>query len=213
MYISPYKAIIFDYDETLARAMSAKWKQHQHAAKQFYGHELTEETIRAYWGMPFEPMIELFYDKKDSVENMMKNYFSLNEFYPKTAFEDSVPVLTYLQNNSYWTGVVTSMTKESVMQDMKRDNFPWQDFKLIQGSTDSEFHKPDKRVFDKALEMLKKVHITPKQTLYVGDDLRDMKAAVGAGINFIGIPNGLTSKEEFIKKGATCISSLSELID
>lgn len=213
MFISAYKAIIFDFDETLVRAMGVKWKQHQDAAKRFYDHELTEETIRAYWGMPFEPMIELFYDKRDSVENMMKNYFSLNELYPKTAFKDSVPVLTYLQNNSYWTGVVTSMTKENVVNDMKRHNFPWQDFKLIQGSTDSEFHKPDKRVFDKALEMLKKVHITPKQTLYVGDDIRDMQAAQGAGIQFVAIPNGLTPKEEFIKKGATCISFLSELID
>lgn len=213
MFISAYKAIIFDFDETLVRAMGVKWKQHQDAAKRFYDHELTEETIRAYWGMPFESMIELFYDKRDSVENMMKNYFSLNELYPKTAFEDSVPVLTYLQNNSYWTGVVTSMTKENVVNDMKRHNFPWQDFKLIQGSTDSKFHKPDKRVFDKALEMLKKVHITPKQTLYVGDDIRDMQAAQGAGIQFIAIPNGLTPKEEFIKKGATCISFLSELID
>lgn len=213
MFISAYKAIIFDFDETLVRAMGVKWKQHQDAAKRFYDHELTEETIRAYWGMPFEPMIELFYDKRDSVENMMKNYFSLNELYPKTAFEDSVPVLTYLQNNSYWTGVVSSMTKENVVNDMKRHNFPWQGFKLIQGSTDSKFHKPDKRVFDKALEMLKKVHITPKQTLYVGDDIRDMQAAQGAGIQFVAIPNGLTPKEEFIKKGATCISFLSELID
>lgn len=212
MIVSPYRAILFDYDETLARAMSTKWKQHQHVAKQFYNLNLTEETIRTYWGMPFEPMIELFYDKKDTVENMKKNYFSLNDQYPKVAFDDSITVLTYLQNNSYWTGVVTSMTRESVINDMKRDCFPYKDFKLIQGSMDSEFHKPDKRVFDTALHMLKKINITPQQTLYVGDDLRDMKAALGAGINFIGIPNGLTPKSEFIKQGATCISSLSELI-
>jgi phosphoglycolate phosphatase-like HAD superfamily hydrolase len=212
MFISPYKAILFDYDETLARAMEAKWKQHQHAAKQFYNHDLTDETIRKYWGMPFEPMIELFYDKRDSVENMKKNYFSLNSQYPKLPFEDSITVLTYLQKNRYWTGVVTSMTKESVIHDMKHDNFPWQGFKLIQGSKDSKFHKPDPRVFTKAIRMLKKIDITPAQTLYVGDDLRDMKAAVGAGINFVGIPNGLTSKEEFLKHGSTCISSLSELI-
>lgn len=212
MLISPYKAILFDYDETLARAMSAKWKQHQHAAKQFYDLDLTEETIRQYWGMPFEPMIELFYDKRDSVDNMMNNYFSLNEQYPKTAFEDSIPVLTYLQNNGYFTGVVTSMIKESVIHDMKRDGFPWQGFKLIQGSADSEFHKPDPRVFDNAIGMLKKIDISPKQVLYVGDDLRDMKAAVEAGIGFIGIPNGLTSKEEFDKHGARTITTLSQLI-
>lgn len=210
--ISSYKAILFDYDETLSRAMEVKWKQHQAAAKQFYDHNLTEETIRQYWGMPFEPMIELFYYKRDTVENMMKNYFSLNDQYPKLPFEDSIPVLTYLQKNGYWTGVVTSMTKDSVINDMKRDDFPWHGFQLIQGSTDSEFHKPDPRVFDNVLKILEKTNISPKQTLYVGDDLRDMQAAVGADIDFIGIPNGLTSKEEFTKHGARTIVTLSELI-
>ena len=213
MFISAYKAIIFDFDETLVEAMNVKWKQHQDAAKQFYDHELTEETIRAYWGMPFEAMIQLFYENKDTVENMKNNYHSLDEQYPKSPFEDTIEVLTYLQSHSYWTGIITSMTKESVIKDMKKDGLPHKKFNLIQGSTDSEFHKPDPRVFDSLKNILKNIPITPLETLYVGDDIRDMQAAQGAGIQFVAIPNGLTPKEEFIKKGATCISFLSELID
>lgn len=212
MFITPYKAIIFDFDETLVRAMGVKWKQHQDAAKQFYDHELTEEMIRTYWGMPFEPMIQLFYDNKDTVENMKNNYHSLDELYPKYPFEDTIEVLTYLQSHSYWTGVITSMTKESVIKDMKKDGLPYEKFNLIQGSTDSAFHKPDPRVFDDVKKILKKISISHNETLYVGDDIRDMQAANGAGIQFVAIPNGLTSKEEFIKRGAKCISSLSELI-
>lgn len=212
MLISPFKAIIFDFDETLVEAMGVKWKQHQEAARQFYNHELTEETIRAYWGMPFEPMIQLFYDNKDTVENMKNNYHSLDEQYPKYPFDDTIQVLTYLQNHSYWTGVITSMTKESVIKDMKKDGLPYEKFNLIQGSTDSAFHKPDPRVFDNVIKMLQKIHITRKEILYVGDDIRDMQAAHGAGLHFFAIPNGLTSKEEFIKQGVQCISSLSELI-
>lgn len=212
MLISPFKAIIFDFDETLVEAMGVKWKQHQEAAKQFYNHELTEETIRAYWGMPFEPMIQLFYDNKDTVENMKNKYHSLDEQYPKYPFDDTIQVLTYLQSHSYWTGVITSMTKESVIKDMKKDGLPYEKFNLIQGSTDSAFHKPDPRVFNDVINTLKKIPITQKEILYVGDDIRDMQAAQGAGLHFFAIPNGLTSKTEFIKRGAKCISSLSELI-
>jgi len=212
MFISPYKAIIFDFDETLVKAMGVKWKQHQDAAKQFYNYELTEETIRAYWGMPFEPMIQLFYNNKDTVENMKNNYHSLDEQYPKYPFEDTIEVLNYLHNHSYWTGVITSMTKDSVIKDMKKDGLPYEKFNLIQGSTDSAFHKPDARVFDDLKKTLKKLSITQDETLYVGDDIRDMQAAFGAGIQFVAIPNGLTSKEEFIKQGAKYISSLSGLI-
>lgn len=212
MFISHYKAILFDYDDTLVCTRSIKIQQHKHAGKQFYDIDLTEEVIAAHWGKPFEIMIELFYEKRDTLENLKKNYFSLSDLYPIHPFDDSISVITALQDQAVWTGVVTSMTRESVINDMKRDNFPWQEFKLIQGSTDSEHHKPDPRVFDNALAMLKKIDITPKQTLYVGDDLRDMKAAIGAGIDFVGIPNGLTSKEEFTKHNALTIETLSDLL-
>lgn len=212
MLITPFKAILFDFDETLVEAMGVKWKQHQETARKFYNHELTEETIRQYWGMPFEPMIELFYDKKDTVENMKNNYHSLDSEYPKYPFADTVPVLTHLHSFEYWTGIITSMTRDSVVKDMIETGMPYELFDLIQGSTDSPYHKPDPRVFDQALALLKEKHITPKETLYVGDDIRDMQAARGAGIQFIAIPNGLTSKETFIKNGARCISTLLELI-
>lgn len=212
MLISPFKAILFDFDETLVEAINVKWKQHQMTAKQFYNHELTEEVIRTYWGMPFEPMIELFYDKKDTVENMRNNYHSLDDQFPKSPFTDTIPVLTYLQNHSYWTGIVSSMHKESVIKDMKESGMPYKKMNLIQGSTDSKYHKPDPRVFDNAIHILKKVHITPQQMLYVGDDIRDMQAAHGAKIHFIAIPNGLTTKEEFMQHKVHCISTLSELI-
>ncbi len=212
MLVSRFKAILFDFDETLVEAMNVKWKQHQATAKQFYDHELTEETIRQHWGMPFEPMIQLFYANKDTVENMKDNYHSLDDQYPKYPFIDTIPVLSYLQSHSYWTGIITSMTKESIVKDMKECAMPYEKLNLIQGSTDSLFHKPDPRVFDAALSLLKKLHILPNHILYVGDDIRDMKAAQGAGIHFIAIPNGLTPKEEFIKNGAQCIASLSDLI-
>lgn len=212
MFISPYKAIIFDFDETLVQSISIKSKQHQHAARKFYNHELTDETIRAHWGLPFELLIEIFYEKKDTIENMKKNYHSLDDQYPKYPFDDTIQVLTYLQDHFYWTGVITSMTKESVIKDMKKDGLPYKKFNLVQGSTDSIFHKPDPRVFDNALEILRKIHITQSKILYVGDDIRDMQAAQGAGIHFIAIPNGLTPKEEFVKQGVQCIVSLSELI-
>jgi HAD superfamily hydrolase (TIGR01549 family) len=212
MLISPFKAVLFDFDETLVEAMNVKWKQHQMTARQFYNHELTEEVIRTYWGMPFEPMVELFYDKKDTIENIKKNYHSLDDQFPKSPFTDTIPVLTYLQNHNFWTGIISSMSKNSVVKDMKESGMPYEKMNLIQGSTDSLFHKPDPRVFDPAIAMLKVLDISPQEMLYVGDDIRDMQAAHGAGLHFIAIPNGLTSKEDFTSHNVHCITTLSELI-
>ncbi len=212
MFISKYKAIIFDFDETLVKSYSVKWSQHQAVAKKFYGVNLTEETIRKYWGMPFEEMIGLFYEHKDTVENMMKSYFSLDYLYRKHPYEDTIKVLNFLHDNHYFLGLVTSMTRESVVDDMNESEMPYDKFDLIQGSTDSEFHKPDPRVFDGLISQLVKLDIKKEEALYVGDDIRDMQAARGAGIGFVAVPNGLTTRKEFEDQRADCLNSLSDLI-
>ncbi len=40
-----------------------------------------------------------------------------------------------------------------------------------------------------------------------------MQAAIGAGIGFVAIPNGLTTKREFEKNNIRCIKELSDLIN
>lgn len=212
MFVSKHKAIVFDFDETLVKSYSVKWAQHQATAKKFYNVNLTEDTIRKYWGMPFEEMIGLFYEHKDSVENMIKSYFSLNHLYTKYPYGDAIEVLNFLHDNHYFLGLVTSMTRESVVNDMKESGMPYTKFDLIQGSTDSEFHKPDPRVFDGLISQLVKLNINKEEALYVGDDIRDLEAARGAGLGFAAIPNGLTTRKEFEDQRAICLNSLSDLI-
>lgn len=212
MFVSRYKVIIFDFDETLVTAYSVKWSQHQETARRFYGVNLTTDTIKKYWGMPFEEMIGLFYEHKDTVENMSRNYHSLDHLYHKYPYADTIDVLNFLIKRRFILGLVTSMTKESVIADMEESGIPYKKFEFLQGSKDCKFHKPDPRVFRSILGKLKKMKIAKNKVLYVGDDIRDMQAALGAGIHFAAIPNGLTTGKEFKKNGAVIFNSLSDLI-
>ena len=212
MLVSKYKAILFDFDETLVKSFEILKEKHKHAAKKFYNITLTEETIRKYWGLPFEKMITYFYEERDTVENLAANYYSLDSDYKKIPHEDTVRVLNYLHKNKYILGIVTSMSIKSVIKDMKEMGFSDGTFDFFQGSQETKHHKPDPRVFDNIIKVLKKRGIKKEQILYVGDDIRDMQAAFGAGIGFVAVPNGLTTKNEFEKNGARCISSLSNLI-
>jgi len=208
-----YKAIIFDFDETLVKAYEVKWKQHQETAKQFYNLNLTEKTIKKYWGMPFEKMIYLMYSKKDKVENMIENYHSLDEKFVKKPFPDTKKVIKKLFKLNYWLGVLTSMNSESVKKDLEKINIDPNQFKVILGSNDLKFHKPDPRVFDYLKKILKKEKINSKEIVYIGDDQKDMEASLGAGIDFIAIPNGLTKPEDFRNNNVICIKKLSELME
>ncbi len=213
MLVSKYKTILFDFDETLVEAYKIKWKQHKTTAKKFYGVKLTTKTIRKYWGMPFEKMVDLFYEHKDKVENMSKNYHSLDHLFKKYPYKDTIKVLNFLHKNKFILGLVTSMTKSSVIKDMKESGIPYEKFGFFQGSQDTNYHKPDPRVFNKIIKKLRKKNIKKEEILYVEDDIRDMQAAIGAGIGFVAIPNGLTTKREFEKNNIRCIKELSDLIN
>ncbi|GCE30103.1 hypothetical protein KDA_55870 [Dictyobacter alpinus] len=67
-----YKAVLFDLDDTLLKTATIKWAHHKAVAKQFYNIDLTDEVLAKHWGMPFEPMIAILYQRADTPENMLK---------------------------------------------------------------------------------------------------------------------------------------------
>jgi phosphoglycolate phosphatase-like HAD superfamily hydrolase len=87
------------------------------------------------------------------------------------------------------------------------------EFFLLQGSDDEPAHKPDPRVFDRALELLKSKNISRTQVMYVGDALMDYYAARDAGIGFMGIATGFVSQEQFGTEDAEAVRSLAALLN
>jgi len=66
---------------------------------------------------------------------------------------------------------------------------------------------------DGAIDIMKKLNITPSETLYLGDTSTDMKTAVSAGIYPVGALWGFRSADELLKSGAkTLINSPVELL-
>ena len=47
--------------------------------------------------------------------------------------------------------------------------------------------------------------------MYIGDGLHDMRAATGAGFNFLGVETGLVTAEEFLAEDAKSITSIEYL--
>ena len=84
-------------------------------------------------------------------------------------------------------------------------------FEYVQTEEDTSHHKPDPQVFLPALHFLQQHQIQPHETLYVGDHLNDMRAATGAGLQFIGVTTGLISDAEFAEHGANAITQVANL--
>ncbi len=211
-FTPPIKAILFDHDDTLVSTIQAKWAQHKFIAKIFYGKDLQDDEIRLHWGKPFSVMIKLLYNT-DDVESAMSHNLCARKDFPKVLFEDTIKTLVFLRNTKMKIGLVTATTLSSLENDFTTLNISRQLFDYVQTEEDTVYHKPDSRVFAPALKWLAQEQIHPNEVLYVGDSLNDMKAALGAGLQFLGIPTGLTSLEEFRQNQANGIQRLREITE
>jgi phosphoglycolate phosphatase len=202
------KAYIFDHDDTLVGTRVPKWAHHKYVADRFYGRTLKDEDILSHWGKPLPKLVCLLYGTENEEEALANNR-SCHEDFPKVLFEETVPTLKYLQSTGKTLGVVTATIRFSFEHDLSLLGIPKELFDYTQTAEDSEYYKPDPRVFEPAIEWLRKRRIEPGEVLYVGDGLHDTKAALGAGFRLLGVETGLVTGDQFKEHGVLSIPNLS----
>ncbi len=200
-----YKAIIFDFDDTLVESRIAKWSHHKHVAKKFYNIDLTDEDIREHWGKPLGVLIRELYKNSDTEENMYAVLYSVKKDFPKYPYKGAIGTIQKLLSNNIKVGVVSATTKRFLVEDLGDLGFPVEDFITIQGADETMHHKPDPRVFEPLINSLQEEGIKKEEILYVGDSIDDFKASTGAGIHYIALTTGLYSQDDFERLGALTI--------
>lgn len=204
------KAVFLDHDDTLVGTIEAKWAHHKHVAETFYGRELTDDDIRPHWGKPLGELVCLLYGTDDREQALAYNT-ATHEAYPKTLFPATIPTLQRLKAAGLLTGIVTATSSFSFEHDLDLHEIPRDLIDYTQTADNTPFHKPDPRVFDPAIEWLNNRGIAPDEVLYIGDGLHDMRAATGAGFNFLGVETGLVATEEFRQNGGQSIPNIAAL--
>lgn len=206
-----HKAILFDLDDTLTKTWVVKFRQHKFVAKKYYDVEFNDETLREHWGKPMSRLIADLYGGLGPVEVAEANYIRHAADFPKELQEDTLSTLEALRESGLKLGLVTSWWRHRLQDDFNSYGMPMEHFAVIQGSEDTEHHKPDPRVFEPALKKLKEQGIT-SGIVYVGDALMDYEAARDAGLHFVGVTTGMVDAKTFKKAGTkNVISKLSEL--
>lgn len=196
------KAIIFDLDQTLFDSFSGIVEAHKLNGKENYNLDITEELIREHWGKPVEEFWKILYQNLDTVDNLLKTTLATREKYHIEAkLFNNVKELLNLIKQKYKIGIVTSSNSELVYYMLKKQNIDPNIFCLIQGSEQTDYHKPDYRVFELTKKNLNKIGIKSTEIVYIGDSTHDYLASKGAGIHFIAVLTGLNSKAEFSALG------------
>lgn len=100
---------------------------------------------------------------------------------PGTPTEGIKDFLEYLKNKGIRTGVISNISYErSVVAERINRLLPENTFEFIITSSNFMFRKPNKRIFDLALE---KAELQPDEVWYIGDQYEcDVKGSLNAGL-------------------------------
>ncbi len=198
------KAVIFDLDGVLLDNTQLIVEAFQEAARRSGVEVPDEKSVIATLGFIGKKMIQILLGNDEKYEKILSQVW--NEKEKKMKLMPGVKkVLNDLKAKK---AIVTSGTKAFVIKRTK-DLINYFDLIVTQEST--EKHKPNPEPLLLACEKLK---IKLAEAVYVGDRLIDFETAKNAGMDFIGILSGGTSKKEFQKAGVKkIISTLGELLE
>src|SRR3990167_10932632 len=112
---SKYKAVIFDYDDTLVETRAIKWAHHRAVAKEFYHIDLSDEVLLKHWGKPLYVLIAELYQYSDTLENMIKANLSIRDKFLKKVYTGSVKAITELVDRGVKVGILSATTNEFLL--------------------------------------------------------------------------------------------------
>lgn len=206
-------AVVFDLDDTLLRSREVKWNHHKAVASRIYGLEVTDEDLLQHWGRPFDELITMLYRSAASLDEMRAANLALEPEFPKSAMEGALELVEHLLERGVHVGVVTSANTAPAVADLIRTGFPVPNLLFVHGADVTRAHKPNPEVFAAARDALAGVGVAAAQTVYVGDALMDMAAAIGAGLEFVGVTTGLVAGEQFMREGVDWVDGLAGLVE
>ena len=193
-----YKACLFDFDYTLGDATEGIVASMNYAFGQLGLPVQDREAIRKTIGMHLSEAFarlttledpgqaarfqQAFREKADQVMTRCT-----------VLFPEAVPVLRRLRTEGIMTGIVTTKFRYRIVELLEAMQIT-DLVDVIVGGEDVGRPKPDPEGLLLAIDRLG----LPKElVLYTGDSTIDAKTAAAAGVDFVAVTTGTTSREEF----------------
>ncbi len=184
--IGPYKAVLVDFDGTLVDSLGELYRVYS-GFLEHYGKKGTQEEFQELNGPSISQVIDILakrYHLEHAADILMQTYWSkLRAFYSRTA-KPLPGVIEWLdQVSSYGLklGIVTAAGRELVdafLQHHKLEHY----FHVIVTAEEVVRSKPDPAMFHRAL---RKLAVTPQETVAIEDAPSGVQAAGAAGIYVI----------------------------
>lgn len=179
------KAVLFDFDGTLANTLPLCFHAFRHVFKKYDGKNLSVTEIKSMFGPSETGIINenlTHPHKMKAIEEYYKLYEENHEKFVKEN-DEITSLLLFLKNNGIKVGIVTGKAERSL--DLSLKALQMEDYFDIKITGDDVIHpKPHPEGVEKALKGL---NVSNKDTLFIGDSDADIEAGIKAGVYTIGV--------------------------
>jgi len=209
-----YKAYLFDFDYTLADSSKGIVKCFRTVLERHQHTNISDEAIKRTIGKTLEESFSLLtnitaaetlasYRQEYSKESSI--YMNANTF----LYPDTIQVLKQLKKEGAFIGIVSTKYRYRIT-DYLKEHFPEDFFDLIIGGEDVTYHKPSP---EGLLSTIDRLSVSKQEAVYIGDSTIDAETAQAAGIDFVGVLSGATTRTELeAYPHLTIITELKELL-
>lgn len=192
-----YTTYLFDFDYTLVDSSRGIVLCFRNVLERHEHTDITDEQIKRTIGKTLEESFSILTGIEDT--NTLAQY---RKEYVKEAdehvnantvlFPETIHVLQELKAQGAKIGIVSTKYRYRI-EELVEKYFPKGFFDIIIGGEDVKEMKPSPQGILKALKKLRR---NRKETLYIGDSTVDAQAAFHAKVDFVGVLNGMTTREE-----------------
>ena len=195
-----YNTYIFDFDYTLADSSKGIVLCFKHVLKEHGYTNVSDEEIKRTIGMTLENSFTALIGEtdKEKLSNYVKIYVNKADtcmtdntlLFPETA-----EVLKSLKVSGNKIGIVSTKFRYRIKEVLEREFDDDLIYVVVVGE-DVITHKPSP---EGLLFAIKQLNSDKNNCLYIGDSTIDAAAAKAAGVDFYGVLNGATTREELEK--------------
>lgn len=178
--MNKFKYIFFDLDGTLIDTIPLILESFDYTFIHHFGETRPKEETLSYIGMPLiNHLRDIYPGMEEELAKTYRKYNDKNHDSCIAIFIGIYDLVKRLYENGVILGVVTSKRRALAIRGIKLFNM-LDYFLFINGSEDSDKHKPDGDPLIKAME---KAHVVDKsEVLYIGDSPLDILCAKNAGV-------------------------------
>ncbi|PIY71594.1 carotenoid oxygenase [Candidatus Roizmanbacteria bacterium CG_4_10_14_0_8_um_filter_33_9] len=200
------KNVIFDFDGTIANTLPVIFAVVNKLALQVGLKQLTWDEFSELRTLSHLQLVKRYYRiipyLSGLIPNAHKEMYNLMQ--AVTPFDGMIELLVFLQKKNLRLGILSSNAKDNIDLFVQKYNLDMLDFIHTEGNL---FGK------DKALiNIMKSYSLNKKETIYIGDETRDIDACGKIGLDIISVTWGFNTKESLQKhKPMFLVEKVSDL--